>query len=224
METSRSLLTAQRLRACRAAARETLEQVGRLVGVNKTTVMRWEHGDTAKINLPTMDALARHFGVNRAWLMGDDAVPMRSVNPEDWIRENGLPVDELVNIPILGSVRAGYGGAVFEEIIGYESTQAKSICRGEEYFWLKVTGDSMSPVICENDLVLVRKQSAVDSGSYAVVIVDGEEGLVKKVTYGDNWVELHSVNPYYPVRRFEGAQVSQVMVVGLVLESKRKFG
>ena len=35
--------------------------------------------------------------------------------------------------------------------------------------------------------------------------------------------ELHSLNPAYAVRRFEGPDVMQVAVLGLVMESKRKF-
>ena len=214
-------LTAQRLRLCRENSGETLAEVGSLVGVNRSTVMRWEHGDTSKINLPTLEHLARHFGVNPNWLKGGD-VPMQDA-ADDWLVRNTLPVDTLVRIPILGSVRAGIGGTVFQEIVGYEHADAGSIQRGETYFWLKVNGDSMSPAIEEGDLVLVRQQTSVDNGSYAVIIVGGEEGLVKKITYGPDWIELHSVNPYYPVRRFEGPDVLQVTVVGLVIESRRKF-
>lgn len=81
----------------------------------------------------------------------------------------------------------------------------------------------MEPALYEGDLVLVRKQTSVDNGRMAVVLVGGEEGLVKKVFYGPDWIELHSLNPAYPVRRFDGPDVVQVAVVGLVTESKRKF-
>jgi repressor LexA len=62
----------------------------------------------------------------------------------------------------------------------------------------------------------VHKQTSVDSGSVAVVLLDGEEGLVKKVLYGEDWIELHSFNPMYPVMRFEGKDVLRLKVVGLV--------
>jgi len=48
------------------------------------------------------------------------------------------------------------------------------------------------------------------------VLLDGDEGLVKKVLYGDDWIELHSINPLYKTMRFEGAQVMRLRVVGLV--------
>ena len=49
-----------------------------------------------------------------------------------------------------------------------------------------------------------------------MVLIDGEDAVVKKISYGDDWIELISVNPYYPPRRFEGADVQRVRVLGLV--------
>lgn len=208
-------LTALRLRLCREESHETLEQIGQLTDVNKSTVMRWERGDTTKINLPTLYTLARHFHVNPVWLQG------LSDDPTE--REETTPNADVVPVPIIGAVRAGCGGVVFEDHSGTEPVDAAMLRGNEEYFWLRVTGDSMTPEINDRDLVLVRRQECVESGRYAVVIVDGEEGLVKRVVYSENWVELQSVNPYYPPRRFEGENVRAVTVVGLVVESKRKF-
>lgn len=206
-------LTALRLRRCREESHETLEQIGLLTGVNKSTVMRWERGETSKINLPTLHLLARHFGVSAQWLLGHSDV----MEPTHSTPANVVPV------PIMGAVRAGYGGLVFEELSGSEPVDMSMLRGGDEFFWLRVTGDSMTPAIDEGDLVLVRRQESVDSGKLAVVLVDGEEGLVKRVIYTPDWLELHSFNPYYPPRRFEGAQMSRVTVVGLVVESKRKY-
>ena len=60
------------------------------------------------------------------------------------------------------------------------------------------------------------KQSSVDSGTIAVVLLDGEEGLVKRVEYGADWIELHSINPMYKTMRFEGRDVLRLEVVGAV--------
>ncbi len=207
-------ITALRLRRCREESRETLERIGQLAGVNKSTVMRWERGDTSKINLPTLYLLARHFGVNIQWLMGLS---------EDMEAPAETPHSNAIPLPVMGAVRAGFGGVVFEDPSGTEPVDAATLRDGCDYFWLRVTGDSMTPLINDRDLVLVRRQDTVDSGRYAVVLVDGEEGLVKRVVYTDDWLELQSVNPYYPPRRFEGEQMTQVTVVGLVVESKRKF-
>ncbi len=209
-------LTALRLRQCREDSRETLEQIGLLTGVNKSTVMRWERGDTSKINLPTLYALARHFHVDPQWLQGLTDDPTE--------RESSRPITaDVVPVPVIGAVRAGCGGVVFEDPSGTEPVDAAILRGNEDYFWLRVSGDSMTPMINDRDLVLVRRQESVDSGRYAVVMVDGEEGLVKRVVYSEDWIELQSVNPYYPPRRFEGEQISAVTIIGLVVESKRKY-
>ena len=74
----------------------------------------------------------------------------------------------------------------------------------------------MYPKIEDGDIIQVYKQDSVDSGSIAVILLDDDEGLVKKVYYGDDWIELHSINPMYPVMRFEKEDVTRLRVVGLV--------
>lgn len=213
-------ITASRLRACRERSGETLEQIGRLVGVNKSTVMRWERGDTGKINMPTLQFLAEHFHVSPDWLLGDSVSDERNV---DWLQQHGTVQRRGVLLPILGSVRAGVGGAVQEEIIGHEAVDPTTLQTGEQYFWLRVAGDSMTPSINDGDLVLVRRQQSVENGQYAIILLDSEEGLVKRIAYGPDWIELQSINPYYPPRRFEGADTASVHILGKVIESRRRF-
>ena len=104
-------ITARRLKACRERSGETLEQIGQLVGVNKTTVMRWERGDTWKINIPTLQFLANHFHVSLQWLLGDSAT-LSVADDNRWLQQHGIAYEHSVLLPIMGSVRAGVGGAV----------------------------------------------------------------------------------------------------------------
>lgn len=129
----------------------------------------------------------------------------------------------MISIPVVGSVAAGISCTATQNIVGYELTSPESLRSGYEYIYLKVKGDSMEPLLLEGDLVLVQLQSVVESGDYAVVIVDNEDGLVKKIVYGENYIHLKSNNPYYPVRKFEGDEMNRVRIVGKVVESKRKF-
>lgn len=65
----------QRLKQARESKHITLEEAGKKVGVHKSTVLRWENGETEKIKLPILEALASYYDVNPVWLMGYD-VPM----------------------------------------------------------------------------------------------------------------------------------------------------
>ena len=61
MSNTKNMLTAERLKSCRLKANRTLEQIGTLVGVHKTTVMRWEKGETERIGLPTWQPRTHPF-------------------------------------------------------------------------------------------------------------------------------------------------------------------
>lgn len=145
--------------------------------------------------------------------------------------ENKEKIDEPNNsatsIPILGTVKAGYDWLAEENVIGYITDRdtvkdyEKNI---SEYFALKVTGDSMLPLLSEGDLVIVHKQSDVESGQTAIVIINGDEATVKKVIKTNEGIELHSMNPYYPKKKFTLDDIKNmpVEIVGRVKEAKIK--
>lgn len=119
-------------------------------------------------------------------------------------------------IPVFDSVSAGFGTYADDYITEYMPMYFSNPTEANESIFVTVRGDSMYPKIEDGDVVLVHKQDSVDSGAIAVVLLDGEEALVKKVIYGDTWIELHSVNPEYQTRRFEGKDVLRLQVLGLV--------
>lgn len=121
-----------------------------------------------------------------------------------------------VSIPIYTPTAAGFGHYADDEIIGYEEVPAEWVNNFEDYCIVRVDGDSMSPKFEDNDLLLIKNQDSVDSGTIAVVLVDGEKSFVKKVVYGKGWIELVSINPEYPPLRFEGKDVLRVCVFGAV--------
>ena len=190
------------------------------VKMNKSDISQYCSGKTEP-NQEKLFILGNALNVSEAWLMGYD-VPMQA---EQIAPSNTYPLDDIkfVNIPVIGSVAAGTGCLADNEIIGYEPTDYDDVKDGQEYRYLTVKGDSMYPKFEEGDLVLVRCQSSVDSGSYAVVLIDDEEGVIKKIVYGPNFIELHSINPMYPVRRFENENVLRIRVFGLVRSIKRKL-
>lgn len=208
--------TAARLRLCREESHETLERIAQLVGVNKSTVLRWERGDTTKINRPTLQRLAQHFGVDAAWLSGEDVPRTRGRrSPAD----HALSMDELPQLPLFEEhsthlhQSAPLGAAPWDEFVGTATS-----C-----FWLRVGDDSMAPLMNSGDLILVHQQPTVENGQFAVVLVNGTEGAIRRVQYGIDWIELQSIDPQIPPRVFSGDTLGQVRVLGLVLESKRRF-
>lgn len=189
------------------------KELTKYLGISEGSIADWKKGKT-KSYKKHIDKIATYFNVSVDYLLGSSSpVPTAQI----------VDTSQMISIPVVGSVAAGTSCTATQNIVGYELTSPESLHSGYEYIYLKVKGDSMEPLLLEGDLVLVQLQSVVESGDYAVVIVDNEDGLVKKIVYGENYIHLKSNNPYYPVRKFEGDEMNRVRIVGKVVESKRKF-
>lgn len=208
-----------RIKQRRKALGLSADLVAEEIGVSRATFYRYESPENSKIPTSVLKPLAEILKTSQDFLMGTDEAR------EKWLEENTIPVSKITYLPIIGVVRAGSGGITYEDNLGQDfiETEALKGHSANEFFWTKVKGDSMEPRLFENDLVLVRKQTSVDSGTYAVVLVDDEEGVVKKITYDENSITLHSQNHNYPPRIFKGKEVLRVRVVGQVIKSQSTF-
>ncbi len=214
MEQFNKILAGKRIKNKRLEMKMTLAELGNIIGVAPSTIQRYEAGSIARPKIPVIKAICSALGVSYSWLTGVDSLPVNAV-PAD--------MNSNVKIPIIGRVAAGLACHAEQYVEGYEYASAEDIRDDEEYVYLRVKGDSMSPLILEGDLVLVRCQDIVDSGTYAVVIIDNEDGVVKKIFMSKGRIELRSENPYYPPRIFEGEECARVRIFGKVIQSKRNF-
>lgn len=184
----------------------TQRELSERLGKSESTVRMWELGKSEP-DLETLNRLARIFGVTADGLLGKEVSNRGNLS--------SLP-DGLRMIPVFESVSAGLGTMAQDDVVDYCPCYIPSLSEAEETICLRVKGDSMYPKIEDGDVIQVHKQESVDSGSIAVVLLDGDEGLVKRVLYGEDWIELVSINPMYPPIRLEGPDVLRLRVVGAV--------
>ena len=118
------------------------------------------------------------------------------------------------SIPLLGVVKAGYDLLAEENLLGFVEADIKN---PEEYFALKVKGDSMQPILYEDDIVIVHQQPDIESGEVSVVLIDNE-ATIKKVVKYDDCIELVAFNSYYPPKRLEQG----FKIIGKVVEARIK--
>lgn len=119
--------------------------------------------------------------------------------------------------PILGTVKAGYNYLAEDNFIGYISID-KEVSDPENYFALRITGDSMQPILYDNDIVIVHQQNDVENGQVGIVLIDGEEGTVKKIVKYDDHIDLIAFNSYYPPRRLDSN--TNFKIIGKVMEAR----
>lgn len=76
-------LIGKRLNEARKAKNLTLEQVGNILEVDKTTVMRWENGETKNIALPILEKLSTIYNVNLDWLLGRNIAKNKNIKSKE---------------------------------------------------------------------------------------------------------------------------------------------
>ena len=109
-------------------------------------------------------------------------------------------------IPILGIIKAGIPIIAQQQIEGYA---AADVSPPGEYFYLRVSGDSMQNAgIHTGDLVLIRQQSQAENGQIVACIVRQEDATLKRFRRQGDWVILQPENAAYepyivPVSDFE---------------------
>ena len=186
----------------------TLEEIGNAVGVSKSTVKKWESGYISNMKRDKISLLAKVLQIS----------PTKLIDGDDPIEPNAtiLTQTDIRMIPLYESVSAGFGAAACDCIIDYIPTVIRNPYEAAETIAIRVSGDSMYPKIEDGDTIVVHKQTSVDNGQIAVVLIDGEDAVVKKVKYGSNWVDLVSINPEYKTRHFEDEELNRLQVLGLV--------
>lgn len=167
----------------------TLEQVGQAVGVGKSTVKKWEDGYISNMRRDKIALLAKVLKMNPvSFITGE-------FKEEEENQAIPLPQTNVFMRPVYDSISAGFGVIAQDVPVDYMPTYITCPSEQDKYIWINVHGDSMSPLIDDGSKILVKKQSSVDSGQIAAVLVDDEEAVVKKVLYNDNTVELPFSQP-----------------------------
>lgn len=207
-----------RIRKLRKEKGISVDKLAELIGKDRATVYRYESQDIEKMPTSVLEPLAKALGTTPAYLMGWNETENKSND-----NLNPLPKENIYMRPLFNSVAAGFGAVAENTIVSYIPTYIKNPIEQEQYIWISVQGDSMSPLIDDGCDILIKKQDSVDSGQIGVVLIDGDDAVVKKINYGKNWIELVSINPYYPPRRFEGADIQRVRVVGLVKKVSKEL-
>lgn len=197
----------QRLKELRKKAGLSQVQLAAYMQVTQQAVGKWETGRSSP-DLEALGRLAQLFQVSVDYLLGrPEAVSAPA------------PAGE-ATVPVIGTVRAGYGALAFEEDYGREPANVRN---PEEYFYLLVRGDSMEPRISDGDLALVHRQDALDDGDLGVLIYGEGEGTLKKFIRRGNTVILQPFNPAYQPLVLTGGELNDLHIVGKVRETKTKW-
>lgn len=189
----------------------TLEELGNKVGVGKSTVRKWENGMIANMKRDKILKVAEALNTTPAYLMG-------------WDEAKEEPKKKGVKIPVLGRVAAGVPIEMIEDVLDYEEI-TEDMAKHGEYFALKIQGDSMTPRICNNDVVIVRQQDDADNGDIVIAAINGDDAVCKRLQKYNDGIALISLNPQYDPIYLKKDEIDgkPVRIIGKVVELRGKF-
>ena len=183
------------------------------LGLSTGSPTAWKRGTTP--NTATMKRIADYLGVTV-----DDL----------WAAGFKLSHGEGTKIPVLASVGAGIP---FDAINTFDADDpdsweeiSKLEAKKGEYFALRIRGQSMEPLIRHGDIVIVRKQDDYADGDIVVVLVNGDEGVCKRLECRNNGgIALISINPEYKPIVFTKDQIKNlpVRIMGRCVERRGRL-
>lgn len=194
------LNSGDRIKQLRIQKNLTLEELGKRVGVGKSTVRKWETGAIANMRRDKIAKLADALGTTVMDIMGIDDLPI----------ENVFPFPSFSSVPLLGTIACG------EPILAEENLEGEVDLPEHIHadFALRCEGDSMiNARIFDGDIVYIRQQDAVDNGQIAAVLIDGEATLKRVQLYEDH-ISLEPENPQYRPLVYWGEEMNNIRILG----------
>lgn len=206
-----------RIKKAREKKGLTQGELGDRLGLNKSTIQRYETGKILRIKLPVLESIALELGVSPEYLALKTDVPECN-NNGTFIESNVtiLPQKNVRMIPVYESVSAGFGAYADDYVVGYMPLYILNEEEAENTMCIIVTGDSMYPKIENGDKIQVLRQDWAENGQVVVALIDNENGVVKKIEYSKDKITLISFNPEYKPREFIGAERERVKILGVV--------
>lgn len=186
--------------------------VAKKSNLGRSTFSDWKAG-RSEPKLDKLEKISDALGVDLTALMDKDE--------DDYSVENQSETAIGRKIPIYGKVAAGQPVEAIDEVLGWEVVSNDA--RGE-LFCLTIKGDSMSPYLFPEDIVIVRSQKDAENGDIVIVQINGDQAACKKLMKHQSGISLISLNPIYEPMNFTNEQIENypVIIMGVVVECRRK--
>lgn len=181
----------------------TKSALAELIGYDRSMITKVEQG---KVDLTQSKilAFAEALKTTPSQLMGWDDEPVAS---------NLLTLPSTKKVPLLGTIACGEPILAEENVSDYINMD-NSI---HADFALRCKGDSMiNARIFDGDIVYIRKQSDVENGEIAAVLINNleTEATLKRVYKTDSSIRLCAANPTYADMVYEKEAMNDVTIIG----------
>lgn len=187
------------------------EELSEKFGISKSTIGMYET-NKREPNFELLKEFARFFNVSTDYLL-------------EQIKKDDLSNFDIIQIPLLGKIAAGYPTQMFADVIDYIDIPADMARGNKELFALKTKGKSMEPNFIEGDILIFEKTEDCENGQFCAVAVNGDDATFKKVTKTDTGIMLQPLNPAFETKFYTNEQIASlpVQIIGVLKQIRRNF-
>lgn len=200
----------ENLRCMRHLNRESQDDLADFLGYKSfTTIQKWEDG-TSIPSMPIIKKIADHYDVPLDIFCNEDLTKIMVLQKK---------------VPIVGTVKTGYGLLAYQNISGYEFVPEIDTGAGI-YFYLDVVGDSMKNVrILEGDRVYCRQQETLENGDIGVILLENEEVTLKRIFFKKNKMILKPENDNMEPVEYTDVEIQQkgIKILGKLIHNKISY-
>lgn len=196
--------------------RSTLSQqeLADKLGMTRSAIGMYETGKREP-DLETLEVFADFYNVDMNTLTGHSSENVRENNFLD-------VTEDVVTFRVNVDIAAGFDqpASPLSDWEGASIDIPVSYLRGrppEDFFMIRINGDSMYPHYQNGDYVLVLKTPTLDHSGQIGVLLHGEEGTIKKIEYvpGEDWLRLVPLNPEFIPKTVSGPELETCRVIGV---------
>ncbi|MBW6513695.1 MAG: XRE family transcriptional regulator [Candidatus Syntrophosphaera sp.] len=236
-----------RIKSLRKQLKLSQKELADSLKINASAISQME-SNKIKPSLQTLALLAKAHGVNLHWMItgkgpmfgGSGATVSSTERRLDKIRsfindelailvksKEELNSQDVVDLRVVGEIAAGLPAESIDTSMDVISMR-RSMINGEEedYIALRVNGHSMEPMVCNNDLVVIRRSQDWESatGNICALRIDGAITL-KRLSFDarKKLIVLLSLNEEYQPLLFNPQEHQDITLIGMLHYLYRKM-
>lgn len=202
------MTTGEIIKALRQRKGLSQEELGKLVGVKRAAINKYETGLVVNLRRDMIQKLAIALNTTPTVIMGFEDEEGNILD----LPSNLEKLQPMNKVPLVGQIACGTPILAEENITDYVDLPAH--IRAD--YALTCKGDSMIGAgIQDGDVVYIRQQPEVENGQIAAVIVgDNSEATLKRFYRIGDTVTLNPENPTIAPMVFVGDEINSVRIVG----------
>lgn len=187
-------------------------------------------GKPVRVTVETLKKIAKTMGMT----INDLLINSGDVKISDLQFDNAEIADitsDTIQIPVLGTIKAGKEIEAQEDIIEYIDIPKEWTKGNKKFFGLNISGDSMFPKYQEKDIVIFEQTNdyTLANKKDCAVMVNGFDATFKNITISESGITLVPLNlnnaDNYQPTFYNKEQIEQlpVKIIGIAREKRTKL-